>query len=137
MGFLITGDLTSPGTGYIDVGQSYVPQLWFTVTNPPYNKMFSDGTAGFQFNPPTPTPPHRKSAAMANIEPGVAVLFGGVDANGALNDTWLHDWGASFGGGWLEVEPETVPPARWGHSMCQGGSGVLMFGGFDEQPASQ
>jgi hypothetical protein len=59
---------------------------------------------------PTLPPPRRGEAVAAGPGSQVTVLFGGVDAGGALlDDTWAFD-----GHRWSELRPGTAPAARAG-----------------------
>jgi len=55
------------------------------------------------------------------------VLFGGVDTNGVLGDTWVWD-----GTTWNLKTPDTSPPARYGHAMAYDPAHgeVVLFGGY-------
>jgi len=77
---------------------------------------------------PLPTPHRRKSAAMEydNFNE-LWTLFGGVDGNRVLDDTWVSATALS----WTQIYPLHRPPARWGHGMAEGATGMLVFGGFD------
>jgi uncharacterized protein (TIGR03437 family) len=71
---------------------------------------------------------------------GQVVLFGGTNGYGgiyitaqALDDTWLWD-----GSNWTGKTPQTVPPARAGHSMAYDATHgqVVMFGGYNDGAVS-
>src|SRR3984957_9969910 len=73
-----------------------------------------------------PTP--RSSAAMAyDSAHGQVVLFGGQDASGDLNDTWVWD-----GTNWTKEFPMTSPPGRVLHNMAYDAlhGQVVLFGGI-------
>ena len=55
------------------------------------------------------------------------ILFGGLDADGELSDTWRYDFGY-----WTQLNPSTSPNARFGHSMIFNpyNDKVILFGGF-------
>src|SRR5580658_7534741 len=82
-------------------------------------------------------PPARQTHAMAyDSAHGQVVLFGGTNGYGgiyitaqALDDTWLWD-----GSNWTGKTPQTVPPARAGHSMAYDATHgqVVMFGGYND-----
>lgn len=80
----------------------------------------------------------RKSYAMAfDATQNRALLFGGMDGNRILGDTYF---GAPVIGQrnpgpltWFSVTTPTAPPPRWGHSMVydQANGRYVLFGGFD------
>lgn len=84
---------------------------------------------------PEHTPGHRSISAVA-YDPARQriVLFGGIsDWLGSKflyeNDTWEWD-----GVDWVEMKPETIPPARAGHMMAydEKRGVVVLFGGEDK-----
>ena len=77
----------------------------------------------------TTSPSARAYPAMAYDPMSKAVvLFGGLGANGNLNDTWAFD-----GTTWTQLAPAVAPPVRNGASMVfdRLTNKVVMFGGFD------
>ncbi|MEW5761010.1 MAG: kelch repeat-containing protein [Candidatus Thermoplasmatota archaeon] len=74
-------------------------------------------------------PSARYSHAMATVyNDDKVVLFGGVDANGYNNDTWVYDLSDNE---WMKKNPGTKPSARIGHAMATvyNDDKVLLFGG--------
>lgn len=74
-----------------------------------------------------PWPSARHKAALAVLPGGAGlVLFGGVDASGPRNDTWV--WSNDT---WTQLTPSTAPAARAGHAMtfAPALNAVLLFGG--------
>ena len=75
-------------------------------------------------------PSARMSVAMAyDPDRFYHLLFGGLDGNDSLGDTW------SFAGGnWTREQPVSSPPARWWAAMTYVGSpvnGISLFGGLE------
>ncbi len=82
---------------------------------------------------PTYTPFPRKSSANVIFADGL-LLFGGVDGNNVLNDTWASDGLVGEGSisiTWALKTPVNKPVGRWGHGMAESIHGAVMFGGFD------
>ena len=81
------------------------------------------------------TPPGRKGATMTHDGSRV-LLFGGENASGLLNDTWLWDDNIR---GWVQQTPANRPPARRGHSMAfdssPGVQAIVVLGGTDASGA--
>ena len=78
---------------------------------------------------PATSPPARNAQAMALVEPGTVVMFGGSTAlgGGPLGDTWSFD---VAGEDWNQLTPAMSPPARFQHELVAiGSSRALMFGG--------
>ncbi len=77
------------------------------------------------------SPPARFDAAMANLEDGRLLLFGGVGANGAWrDDTWMFDLETET---WTELNLATSPSPRHSYGMAfVGGGRVVLFGGEAE-----
>ncbi|MFQ5456480.1 MAG: Kelch repeat-containing protein, partial [Nitrospirota bacterium] len=79
-------------------------------------------------NPSNP-PPHRSSHSMVyDSENEVIVLFGGIDANGELNDTWIYD---IISNQWIKKLPSLSPPARSDAAIAYDPVNgiVILFGG--------
>ncbi len=80
----------------------------------------------------TPTIPARCLHAMV-YDPAVGntVLFGGLDANGLLGDTWY--WDLSYGE-WQQANIGFAPSPRLGHAMAYDPvtGMVVLFGGLDQ-----
>src|SRR5579872_482748 len=77
----------------------------------------------------TTSPPPRMYPAMAyDAVSKKLVLFGGLGANGNLNDTWAFD-----GNTWTQLDAPVAPPVRNGASMAfdLSTNKLVMFGGFD------
>ena len=78
---------------------------------------------------PTNSPPARSYLAMT-YDPvsGKIIMFGGVDENGYLNDTWEFD-----GVTWTQITTNTPPPARSAAQMAYDSVArkVVLYGGFD------
>ena len=85
-----------------------------------------------ELSPAGDTPVARNGHAMVYDPVGQkVVLFGGVNAKGRLDDTWMYDPAANT---WTELEPRgPQPPVRWGHAMAYDSvSGkVILFGGYE------
>ncbi len=103
--------------------------------------LFSDGAnrqaraVSFPSNPiwerqnVVPGPAERWGAAMAfDIVAGKTVLFGGINNNGKLGDTWIRQNGI-----WSMVQPSEAPSARLGAAMVYDAarSNIVLFGGHD------
>lgn len=73
---------------------------------------------------PTPRVGHAMAYDLINDR---VVLFGGLDASGRVNDTWLYD-----GVTWTQALPTNSPPARAGHPLAfdLGRGRVVLFGGI-------
>lgn len=81
-------------------------------------------------------PTARAGAGMAALQDGRVVLFGGTPAFGSpspiSDETWVFD-----GADWTELDPSSVPPARYGAAMTATADGdVLLFGGTDQTGGS-
>ncbi|MEW5759209.1 MAG: kelch repeat-containing protein [Candidatus Thermoplasmatota archaeon] len=80
---------------------------------------------------PATKPSARYSHAMATIfNDDKVLLFGGVDANGYCDDTWIYDLSDNE---WTNKNPATKPSARYSHAMAAifNDDKVLLFGGVD------
>lgn len=78
---------------------------------------------------PATSPPARNAHAMALVEPGTVVLFGGTatGGGGGLADTWSFDVAAEE---WTQLAPPLSPPPRFQHEMVAiGNAQALVFGG--------
>lgn len=81
----------------------------------------------------------RKSHAMVfNYARDRAFLFGGIDGNTVMGDTYEGQLniGANPGGiTWRTIVSNQNPSPRWGHSMAYDANNnrIVMFGGFDAQ----
>jgi hypothetical protein len=75
--------------------------------------------------------PHRRKSSAEAYDYGNALwtIFGGVDGNRVLDDTWVSPDALT----WTIRYPDHRPPARWGHGMVYGQTGILVFGGFDKR----
>jgi len=123
MGFVIKGVTNSPGMFKFWRGLS---QLRIQIGNPPW---YRAGSQIWVPAAPQRLPHRRKSAAMEyDYFNEVFTLFGGVDGNRVLDDTWISPDALT----WEILYPVHRPPARWGHGMVEGATGMLVFGGFDE-----
>lgn len=81
------------------------------------------------------SPPARFRPAMARIDEGKAILFGGTpDESIVLNDTWEYDTSNHT---WSEITISgDVPQGRVEHVMAYaGGTKIVMFGGGDAKVA--
>jgi N-acetylneuraminic acid mutarotase len=96
-----------------------------------------DGSSGYEWITfqPAHSPSARSSAAL--IDDGTqTLLFGGLNASGStqiiFNDTWAFR-GDNDGGDWHQLQPATVPPARFepGIAYDPGRGLVVMFGGIN------
>jgi hypothetical protein len=66
---------------------------------------------------------------MAYIGGDQVLLFGGYDASGNDNETWVYDLSENA---WANQNPPSQPSARTAHAMAYiGGDRVLLFGGYD------
>src|SRR3982751_3052004 len=78
---------------------------------------------------PKESPPARSYLSMS-YDPvsGKVIAFGGTDATGYLNDTWLFD-----GTTWTQATTKFAPPARAAAQMTYDSvtQKVVLFGGFD------
>ena len=84
---------------------------------------------GWAEKSPDPHPTARAYMAMACLDGGQAVLFGGWDGGGILADTWVYDVAEST---WTQMSPASSPSARAGHAMAHiGGDRAMLFGGND------
>jgi N-acetylneuraminic acid mutarotase len=82
------------------------------------------------------SPSARTEHAMAfDAATQKVVLFGGRNANGALQDTWEYNTVTS---GWTQRTPSFSPPARFGHAMFYDSSRgtVVMTGGTGNDPST-
>lgn len=78
---------------------------------------------------PANSPSARSSMAMAYDAAGKkVVLFGGYDATGYLNDTWVFD-----GSTWAQVSTPNAPSPRAASAMAYDriAGKIIMFGGFN------
>jgi serine protease AprX len=122
MGFVIRGTTNAPGTLAF---REERPKLRIIVTQPPWVQE----AAISQPMQPVRVPYQRKSSAMEYDDAaGQFTLFGGVDGNRVLDDTWVSADGVA----WQILYPAHRPPARWAHGMVSYGQGLLVFGGFDK-----
>lgn len=81
-----------------------------------------------QLAPPV-SPPARNAHAMALVEPGTVILYGGSASMGGspLGDTWAFDVATET---WAQLAPPTSPGLRFQHEMVAIGSArALIFGG--------
>lgn len=123
IGFVLTPSYTNAtvsGSLSFDLGE-----LKITARRPSW------GNAAQAYVAPAPladVPFKRKNAALADMSDGSLLLFGGVDGNSVLDDTWVSTTGI----GWQYLDPVTKPPARWGHGMATCNAGAIIYGGFDE-----
>ena len=80
---------------------------------------------------PTGTVPSARDSVSMVYDPSThrVLMFGGLDAGGALNDTWAYDPTANT---WTKLSPSgTLPPARYAASIVYDTSNgqTIMFGG--------
>jgi hypothetical protein len=89
-----------------------------------------DGRTWTQHEVTGPSP--RADAAIATLDDGTVVLFGGVDALGTpqaapLGDTWTWD-----GAAWTRHDVPGPPP-RWGAAAASLNGTVVLFGGTNRE----
>ncbi|HEX5054087.1 MAG TPA: kelch repeat-containing protein [Planctomycetota bacterium] len=77
---------------------------------------------------PAPTP--RSGARATEFAGAIGILlFGGMDATGPRNDTWIAI-PQPAGALWFQQITPTAPPPRTGHAMARGpGQTIVLFGG--------
>ena len=124
IGFVIVGQTNSIGMARI-IEHSAILRL--TSTTPPW---YNPGGYATLVPPPLIIMPYQRKSGTMDILGDQLVIFGGVDGNRVLNDTWVSS--TAPGDDWIQIYPPTRPPARWGHSMVQGFDGLVIFGGFDK-----
>ena len=98
----------------------------------PYIITFEARTTPNTWRPITPmtAPEARFNTALADLEDGRVLLFGGRLGNGMrVADTWVFD---PETGDWSELSPASSPSARSDHAMASVGGGVVvLFGGTE------
>lgn len=106
--------------GGIDDGFSFHNETWI------YD--LSEGT--WTNTSPSSPPSARNFFSLAKIGDDKVLMFGGRDDSGVPNNqTWIYDLGDNT---WTQDASGTSPTARWGHGLCEIGTGeVLFFGGAD------
>ncbi len=77
---------------------------------------------------PGTAPSARMGHTIANVNNRV-FLFGGLDANGVLNDTWEWD---KTNHTWQNKNSANPPPARYYHATAAQGGKMWIFGGVGE-----
>ncbi|NQT94358.1 MAG: carboxypeptidase regulatory-like domain-containing protein, partial [Lentisphaerae bacterium] len=123
MGFVFIGMTNSPG---IFKYWEENAVLRIQISDPPWR--FPNSEIWVPLFPEV-LPHERKSAAMAyDYANELFTLFGGIDGNRVLDDTWTSAGGLA----WDIHYPAHRPPARWGHGMVYAGGLIIVFGGFNE-----
>lgn len=86
-------------------------------------------SAGLGWVPPTAsTLPPREAPAMAyDPSRNIIVLFGGINGDALLADTWIY----TIANGWVQASPSTSPPARYHAAMAYDPTTqkLVLFGG--------
>lgn len=139
LGFVVYTEQTEPGeTAYlrnleVDLSLSYIPSY---KIDPEWRGPTS---IGYVSTDDRPFLSERKSHAVVfNYDRDRAFLFGGIDGNDIMGDTYEGQLniGANPGGiTWRTIVSEQNPPARWGHSMAYDARNnrIVLFGGFDAE----
>jgi FlgD Ig-like domain/Galactose oxidase, central domain len=84
---------------------------------------------GWTLKSPATKPSARRFHAMASLGGDQVLLFGGLDAGGFDDETWVYDLSDNT---WTLKSPATKPSGRAFHAMASlGGDQVLLFGGRD------
>ncbi len=106
----------------------------------PVEVVLTDGKPRWKEMLLTSGPPARENAAVAIVPQGGtprAVLFGGEDDNGVMNDFWVFD-----GTQWTEINAAGPPSARADHAMAwdpdagsAGQGALILYGGRDSAGA--
>ncbi|OVE75355.1 hypothetical protein BVX97_04580, partial [bacterium E08(2017)] len=80
----------------------------------------------------------RTFAGLTQMGTAGFLLFGGIDGNDVLDDTWISTGGLTQDAEltasaviWTYLEPTTKPIGRWAPGLAAGGAGAVLFGGFD------
>ena len=107
--------------GGVDSQATYQNELWaFNGTD--WSQVTTSGTA----------PSARAYAAMAfDSTNNIVVLYGGVDGNDFLSDTWELD--VTNNDTWTEVTTSgTAPPGLDRHAMAYDGTKIVLVGGWND-----
>jgi|GEM_PF-1456408 len=92
----------------VELHASTTPNLWRNIT-------------------PKAGPSSRYNMALAQLDAGTLLTFGGRGAGGTvLGDTWTYDVEA---GTWSQVTPEAAPSARFSYGMDNAGPGLAVLTG--------
>lgn len=92
----------------VDLRASTTPNLWRNIT-------------------PETGPAARYNMALAVLEPGTLLTFGGRDIEGAsLGDTWTFDVATEV---WTELTPDNSPAPRFSYGMDNAGDGLVVLAG--------
>jgi hypothetical protein len=119
----------------LDDGAQYLVRVTAEDTSGQTGQDLSDGVFTID-NPeddwvelfPAGKPPPRKDHALALLENGRLLLFGG-QADSLNDETWLFDLTDSS---WVPLTPSAAPSARAGHALAHLDAGqALLFGGDD------
>ena len=91
---------------------------------------FENPLGRWDWEPVVPAPSARGFPAMAFLQLGYVVLFGGLDDNDDVDgETWVFDIFTDVSS-WVEQFTATAPAARGGTAMANAGKGVaVLFGG--------
>ena len=120
---IVTGDPTSADATYDALGSEDVADV--TVTNQDDDVH----TLGWMQQSPSSKPSGRDKMAMAGLGGDQVLLFGGSDASGYSDETWVYDLSDDT---WTQKFPDPKPSARsYPATANAGGDRVLLFGGLD------
>ena len=123
-----------PGEPYGYYSKNVLGDTWiYDIVAKDWTNNTLTSTGIKQFESPTPRSDH----AMAQLRPGLVVLFGGSDSNQiARNDTWMF-FGKSpiyKSGEWTQLTVPVHPLARSNHGMASlTQNTVLLFGGVSSK----
>ncbi len=97
----------------VDIRASTTPNLWRNIT-------------------PKGGPSARYNMALAVLEPGTLLTFGGRGIGGeTLGDTWIYDIEV---GAWMDVTTENSPAGRFSYGMDNAGEGLVVLAGGTSVP---
>ena len=97
----------------VDIRASTTPNLWRNIT-------------------PKGGPSARYNMALAELEPGTLLTFGGRGFGGAsLGDTWTYDIETGM---WTELTTDNSPAGRFSYGMDNAGDGLVVLAGGTSVP---
>jgi Galactose oxidase, central domain len=125
----LASDDVAGGDAAMGTGRVVLSKAGFTRTDPAETWTF-DGASWVKLSV-APSPPSRDGACMATLGAKVVLFGGGYIAGDAgsidTNDTWIFD-----GRSWSLLRLATAPSPRYGASMANLGSEVVLFGGYSD-----
>jgi hypothetical protein len=118
-----------PETWDLEKFYSIFPESWQPM------ELYSIFPGNWHPQQPSPHPSARHGSAMAQIDAGTILLYGGVSDGGPTDETWIYRYSTDE---WEQQSPETSPPNASGAAMAYlTDELVVLYSPYENNPACQ